>query len=897
MKFDLKALLPHLAAIVFFAAFSTFYFYPQVQGMAIGSTDNLGWQGMSKEFTDYSAETGEATHWTTSMFGGMPTYQLGNLTRGNYISKVNSYMQLGVKYPIGMFFAASLCFYLMMLSFKVRPLLAAVGSLAFAYATFGLILYAEGHTNKYRAVAYLPLLIAGINLAFRKKYVFGGLLFALGMGLTLVNNHIQMTYYFALTIIFYGIARLVYDSKEGQLAHFAKATLALVVGLLLAVGSSATNLLPNSEYVEESVRGQRYLSQDANQRLSYDEGNGEGGFAWERAMSWSNGSKDVLACFVPMAAGGGRAFVDADTPYGKLLRRYQAQPNADGQYQAPLYHGDMSFTVGPKYFGAAVLVLFILGILLVKGPLRWWLVGGTLLIILISMGKNASILNRPLFDYFPFFNKFRAPDSAMAISNLLLATLGIIGVSKWLDLPAEGTRAGLRGSGVETRQRQLLIATASVVGFAVVMALLGPSLINFSNQGDAASVGRLLGEQAGNQSVLNTFINAIEDTRVVVFRNDAWRVAIFALLAGLSLFAILKKWVPQWAGIAALGVVILVDFHGISSRYHTHDEYKPTRQIQGYFDLTEADRQILADPDIHYRVFNTSPANGNPYSDSKTSYHHKSVGGYSAVKLRRYDDLINRQLTRGNQAVFNMLNTKYYLVPAGNGKMQAQRNPEALGNAWFVDNIQYVDSHDAEMAALNGFDPNSTAIVKSDEFADALSGLQPSGNGQIKLDSYSPTKLTYTSNNTGEGLAVFSEIWYGPDLGWKATIDGQPAELVRANYVLRAMRVPAGTHKIEMVFDPQSAKTGQLLSTIFSLLIILGFLGYIGYYFYSRSKNPDDSLPPDVLDTAPEENVVKPAADPVRRGSAQGSDLRKSKKTKPKSKKATTKKAKRSKKK
>ncbi|MEM8585778.1 MAG: YfhO family protein [Bacteroidota bacterium] len=829
MKIDFKAVRPHLAAVLFFIAFSCVYFLPALQGEKIGSTDNLGWQGMAKEFSDYRKATGDPTQWTTSMFGGMPTYTLGNTNNGNYVSKLNQALQFyNPGRPIGMFFIASLCFYLLMLSLKVRPLIAAVGAIAFAYSTFHLILYAEGHANKVKVIAYLPLVMTGLILAFQnRKYLLGGLVFTLGMAFCLTNNHPQMVYYFGLTLLIFGGLRLYQDLKAGDIKHFLMASAAMVVGVLIAAGSTASNLMTTQEYQSESVRGRVLLSSAGDNDRQDD------GFAWERAMSWSNGPKDVLASFIPMAAGGGRATVSRDSEYGKLLSRAGAQPR-DGRYQAPLYHGSMSFTVGPKYFGTIVLMLFFLGLILVRKSIGWWFAGGALLILLISMGKHASWLNRPLFDTLPLFNKFRAPDSAMSLSLMLLLPMGLLGLKEFLDL---------RRSDATLARRKLFIAGGISIGIGLLGALVLPSMINFSNPGDAQQISAMFGGQADTATV-NSFINALEDTRVAVFRSDAFYVLGFAVAGFIALWLILTQKINETVGIVALGALAFLDFHFINQRYHSHDEYQPIRSIQGYFDPTAADNQILADPDPHYRVYNTSPANGQPFSDSKTSYLHKSIGGYNAVKLRRYDDLINRQLSRGNQSVFNMLNTKYYLVNGPNGQPQAQRNPGALGNAWFVDNIQYVNSHDEEMAALNEFDPGSTAIVKADEFQNQLSGLDPSPNGEITLTSYAPNRLTYTSSNAAEGLAVFSEIWYGPDLGWEVTINGEPAELVRANYVLRALRVPAGNHEIEMVFNPKSFSTGRTLSTIFSLLIIFGLLGYAGYWFWSNNKGSDPSPPP-----------------------------------------------------
>ncbi|MEM7572574.1 MAG: YfhO family protein [Bacteroidota bacterium] len=821
MNSDFKAFVPHLIAVLGLLILSVLYFYPQVQGKVLGTTDTLGWQGMAQELVQHYQDTGEPTQWTTSMFGGMPTYQLSNQNSGNYLHTISQAFQLKSKPPIGMFFAASLCFYILMISLRVRPILAVIGAVAFAYATFGLILYAEGHMNKYKVVAFFPLVVAGIVLTFRKYYWIGGLVFTLGMGLNLVNNHVQMTYYLGLTILIYGFARLYTDFKQGELLHFAKASAILVLGLIISAGSSAINLLPTSEYVEDTVRGEKILTAtpaDANVTQESDDG-----FDWERAMSWSNGNKDVLAFFIPMAAGGGRTYVDPDTPFGRLMARYQIPPT-NGQYRAPLYHGVMSFTVGPKYLGTVLLLLFIVGIMLTRGPLKWWLIGGTLLIILVSMGKEAAWFNRPLFDHLPLFNKFRAPDSAMAIPVLFLAALGMLGLSKWLKL---------RETDTDKATKLVYIAGGVMLAVGALGYLIGPSLLSFSNRADAGQLNAMFNGQL-DASMIAQFTTALEETREIVFKSDALRVALFALLGGGTLILLVRKVIPETVGLILLGALILLDFHGINTRYHDLEAYRVERSVTGYFDPTPADNQILADSDIHYRVFNTM--NDDPFAESKTSYLHKSIGGYNAAKLRRYDDLIKRHLRAGNQRVFDMLNTKYYIVAGANGQAEARRNPGALGNAWFVDEIELVETPDNEIGGLSHINPDSTALVLRKEFADAVTGLQPSGNGSIQLTSYAPNRLTYTSSNSGEGLAVFSEIWYGPDKGWKVTIDGQPAELIRANYVLRALRIPAGNHEIEMVFAPETFSRAKTISTICSLLVILGFLTYLVRWFLNKRK-------------------------------------------------------------
>jgi hypothetical protein len=490
--------------------------------------------------------------------------------------------------------------------------------------------------------------------------------------------------------------------------------------------------------------------------------------------------------------------------------------------------------------------LFLFGALTVRGPLKWWLVGGVLLTMMLSMGKNLEWFNRIIFDYFPLYNKFRTPNSVLSITDFLMAILAILGLHRSYVAMQEAKGEELR--------MPLFIAAGVTGGLALLYWLVGPSLMDFSGPRDASYAAQFLGQNA-QQAQVATLVTGFEETRAQLLRQDALRSLLFIALGFATLFVYLRKTIslPIMAGVLTL--LIVVDFGGVTSRYYSTDNFSTKRKEDAFFEPSPADQQILADTDPNFRVFNQTVS--DPFQDASTSYLHKSVGGYHAAKLQRYDDIISRHLRRGNQAVFDMLNTKYFIQQGQDGQPAAARNPGALGNAWLVNNIQVVNSADEEIDALSeGFNPGTTAVVHQ-EFSDRISGVAPTGEGMITLTSYLPSKLTYTFNSSAQQFAVFSEIWYGPDKGWTATIDGEEVDVLRANYLLRALVVPAGQHEIVFTFKPATYASGVIISYISSILLLAGlaFLGYRMYQSYeSAPAAPQQPVP-----------VKQPAAVPARK--------------------------------
>ncbi len=488
---------------------------------------------------------------------------------------------------------------------------------------------------------------------------------------------------------------------------------------------------------------------------------------------------------------------------------------------APLYHGSLPFTEGPIYLGAVVFALFVFGLFAASTPARIWLGGGTLLIFILSLGKNAEFINRPLFDLLPLLNNFRTPNSALSIATFLMTALGILGVYRWLALRAiDAPAAG----------KQLKYAGLVSAALGVLVVLFGLGL-DFNTPQDAAQLARFTGGQ-GDTSAL---VGALVATRSEVYFDDAFRSLFFVGLTYGALYLLWRGSFSVLLAAAALTVLGFADFAGINGRYLSRGDWKPTRVVNNTVQPSPADQQILQDPDPNYRVLNLSRALDQ---DALTSYFHKSIGGYSAVKLRRYQDLIDGYLAQRDIDVLSMLNTKYFLVPGEDGTLTAQSNPQAFGNAWLVDNIELVNGPNEEFAALGTVpDLKGTAIIGPD-YASAVSGLNPSGQGSVELTSYAPNALSYRFSSPSEQLVVFSEIWYGPDLGWEATIDGEPAELLRTNYALRALRVPAGEHTISMTFAPRSYALGSTISLICSVLILLVVLFALFYPYATPVHAP-----------------------------------------------------------
>lgn len=806
----IKKILPHIAAIVAFFILSVIYFLPQLQGKVAQQSDNIQYQGMSQEIRDHREATGEETLWTNSMFGGMPTYQIKTNKEGNLTATLDSVLRLGINRPIGYFFVGMLSFYLFMLVLGVNPWLSLVGAIAVGFTTNNFLLFEAGHNTKLLSVAYLPLIGAGAMLAFQRKYLWGAIIFAAGFALNLQANHVQMTYYLLLTMLILGIAQLIYDAKNGNLPEFGKAVGVLTVAGVLALASSAVNLWVSYDYSKDTMRGEPILTAETKSQEGIQSSSETNGLSWDYAMQWSNGSLDVLAGFIPGIVGGGSQEPVGGSALAKDPTWSRILPQTNNTI--PLYWGSLPFTSGPIYFGAIIFLLFLMGLTLVKGPIKWWFTLGTLLTALLSMGKNFEFFNHLLFDYFPLFNKFRTPNSVLSITPMLMAGLGILGISKILRNQVSKEEA----------LRSLYIGGGIATAIALFFALLGPSFFDFSTASDARYA------EAGFN------LNPLLETRQDVMRKDALRSLAFVLLASGLIWALIKDKISSTILILGLGVLTTIDLWSVGKRYINDDDFVAKRRFAANFIKRPVDKEILKDPDPHYRVYDASV---NSFNSSSASYFHKSIGGYHAAKLQRFQDIIDRHITRGNQKVLDMLNTKYLIINGDDRIPQVQTNLSALGNAWFVQSLKMVNTPNEEIDALADFTPAAQAIVNQ-EFSDYVSGLDLNIQGTIKLTSYAPNELVYESNtNADNQLAVFSEVWYGPNKGWQAYIDDVPVDHIRVNYLLRALKIPIGQHKITFKFEPSNYYTGKTISLLASLIIVGGLIGFAGYQGYQYFTN------------------------------------------------------------
>ncbi|MBP7273267.1 MAG: YfhO family protein [Saprospiraceae bacterium] len=786
-----KRITPHLIAFGVFLVLAVVYFMPLIKGNVIQQGDIISWKGMVQEAMTYKERTGIFPLWTNSMFSGMPTFTMGapfpSSIAYNFLAFVNKIWD-----PVGHFIFGMVCFYILLITLRVNRWVSMVGAVAFMFTTYHFEIIEAGHLTKLATLAYMSLVVAGVITAYRGNYLRGAVLFAIGIAIDIACYHIQMTYYVFLIMLIYLIGRLIHDIRTGQLTQFAKATAYLLVAGIIGLGVNASNLLTTYDYAKETMRGGSVLTQNATAKKS-------SGLEWDYAMQWSQGWGDVLTIFVPGIVGGSSAeqLGASSETYQELSRK---GANVSPDMQLPLYYGALPFTSGPIYFGAGVLMLFVLGLQLYKGHEKWWLLIATILTLLLSMGKHFSGLNEFFFNYFPMYNKFRSPNSIAAITAFTVVLLAFLGVAKVFS--KEYTKSQLNNA--------LYISVGTVGGICLFFWLMGTSFFSFTGSEDERYA----------QMGLN--VQALIADRKAYLRSDALRSLLIILATGGLIWAFINEKLKEMVVVAGIGVITLFDLWAVGKRYLNDDSYVSATEYNANFATRPVDEQILQDKDPSYRVLDVSV---NTFNSSRPSYYHKTIGGYSPAKMQRYQDIIDRHISKNNMNVLNMLNTRYVITKGQDGKEMVQRNPTALGNAWFVSSVQTAASPDAEIDSLTNLNAAENAIIHK-EFASYLNGFTPNKNGTIQLTAYSPDKMTYTTNATSEQLAVFSEVWY--PRGWNAYVDDKPVPHIRANYILRAMRIPAGQHSVEFRFEPAVYKTGGLISMLFSFLMVGGILGLLG---------------------------------------------------------------------
>lgn len=801
MKINFKNLIPHIIAVVTFMLLSVLYFSPQMEGKVLMMGDVVSNKSMGHEVRTYKEETGNHSYWTNSMFGGMPAYQIVSHQEKNVAKYFEKALMLGFSRPIGYFIYAMIAFYILLIALGVNPWLSILGAVAFAFSSNNLILFEAGHATKLRAIFAMPILIAGVIKAYKDQWFTGTALFTVGMALSIYANHIQMTYYIALSMIIFVLVQLYSDYKSDRLQQFLKASGFLVVGLLIAIGTGSSNLLTTYEYSKDTMRGEPILSKSS---AALNSSSQVEGLDWDYAMAWSNGTIDVFSSFIPMAAGGANGYkLSSDSNVAKDLKRKGV--NTRKGIQAPIYYGALPFTSGPIYFGAVMLLLCLFSFFVIPKNWRIWIGASLLLYFAFSMGKNMAFINKLFFDYAPLFNKFRTPNSVLSVSALFVPLAAIYGL--WQLSKEEDKTKWLK---------PLYISTGVLSLIALVFAFVPSLFTDFTNAGDSVY------EQRGYN------INAIMADRAELLRSSSLRTLALVLATAAALYFWIKNKLDFKVLMGTLAVLVLFDQMLVNVKYLSKSDFVSKRQYQAYFKPSPVDDEIKRDVDPHYRVLDLT---SDLVNSAARSYHHKTIGGYHPAKLQRYQDVIDKHISQGNQRVLDMLNMKYYIVgDQQSGKERVQRNPAALGNAWFVNNVNFVSSPDDEIDGLNNLEPRTTAVVH-DEFKSKISANY-NGAGSIKLTSYAPDKLSYQSTSDSDQLAVFSEVWYGPDKGWKVKIDGNEVEHIRANYILRALEIPAGNHEIEFSFEPDVVKSGNMLSLVSSLLL----LALIGFSVFKSVK-------------------------------------------------------------
>ncbi|NQU85689.1 MAG: YfhO family protein [Mariniphaga sp.] len=803
-----KNILSNLLVVTIIIIIALAFFYPQLEGKVLEQSDISHFKGMSKEISDYREETGEQALWTGSLFSGMPSYLISTKYPGNLIKPIQLTLRKAF-HPAAMLILYMLGFYILLLTLGVNKWQSLVGALAFGFSTSFLIIIGAGHNTKAYAIGYMAPLIAGMLMVFKGKQIPGVILFTLGLSLNILAGHPQITYYAFILAGIYVVVEFVYAIKQKGLPEFVKNIGLLVVGTAIAVGMNFSRLYTTYEYSKYTIRGPS--------ELSSEEGNRTSGLDKDYVVQYSLGIDETMTLLIPHFMGGGSQ-INPDTNSESYKVLQQNTQNARQNLQAiSMYHGDQPGTAGLVYLGAIVVFLFVLGLFVVKGSFKWWLITATLLSLFLAWGKNFMWLTNIFLDYVPLYNKFRAPTIMLVIVEFCVSLLGFIGLSEILkgNIAREDLLKGLKWAAIITGGITLL--------FAIIPEIAG----DFSTQYDAGRYPDWL-------------LDSVLADRQGMLRSDAFRSFIFIALAAVALYVWHLKKIKTNLFVAILGILILGDLWGVGQRYLNKDNFESKRQAETPFAETVADRSILQDTDLSYRVL---PYKGDAFMDARASYFHKNIGGYHAAKLRRYNEVIEQcifpemdsmasglraqrpiDLVFSELSVINMLNGRYIIADEN---QQPIRNPRALGNAWFVHEYIVVENADEEISALRNFDSRNTAIVDK-RFEEFITGKSFSleNNGSIVLTDYQPNYLKYNCNANSEQLAVFSEVYY--EKGWNAFIDGEQVSHFRVNYILRAMVVPQGEHFIEFKFEPKSYFTGNKISYASSIILLLIIAGYIG---------------------------------------------------------------------
>jgi hypothetical protein len=802
----LKKGLPHAIAVGIFIIASYVYFFPLLQGKGLPQHDIEQYKGSAKELIDYRENTGEEALWTNSMFSGMPAYLISTVYKGNLLRFVDKALA-PIHRPAHFMFLTLVGFYILMLVLGVNPWLSIVGAFAYGLSSYFFIIIGAGHNAKMHAIAYVAPMIAGMILAYKGKYLGGLALFALFFGLNLLTGHPQITYYAAFIMLAIVLAYFVEAIKSKALLTFWKASAVLLVAVTLAIGSNAARLYFTYDYGKDSIRGPSELTRHKQNQTT--------GLDRDYATSWSYGKQETLNLLIPNLFGGSStADLGTDSETYKFFVSNGVPRNQARSYvkQLPAYWGEQPGTSGPVYIGAIVIFLFFLGLLIVRGPFKWALLGVTLLAIALAWGRNLPWLTNFFLNHFPGYNKFRTVSMILFIAEFTMPLLGMLAVKQLLN--------------EEFDRKRLLSAikwsVGAVGGLCLFFVLLGKSVFTFEGLSDLQYIA------AGYPEAM---FDALRADRASLLRADAIRSLVFILLASGAILAFYYKKLKPVYFTAILGLLIVSDLWVVNRRYLSSSNFISKNKVEFPFTPSAADKQIMADETTYFRVFNLTVS---PFNDASTSYYHSSIGGYHGAKLRRYQELIDYHLSRQNPKVFNMLNTRYFIQQGKEGPV-AMFNKFAMGNAWFVDRVVWAADADAEIDSLNLFNPVTDATIDR-RFETMVKDFSSVGaaSDTIMLTDYQPNRLTYRYSLENSRITVFSDIYYPK--GWSAYVNGQQADYFRANYVLRAMVLPAGQHEVVFEFKPPMFYALSKVELASSLIIILLVLGWITTEFIAIKK-------------------------------------------------------------
>jgi hypothetical protein len=839
-----KKCYPHIIALIIMYILTLIYFSPIFfDGKDLPQSDMVSVEAMAKEVKDYQEKTGEYSGWTNAMFSGMPTITIYGEPTFNIFGYCSNVLRGGLPlFHAGMLFAYLLGFYIFMLCIGANAWMALLGAVVYAFASYNIIIIEAGHVTKGYAMAYLAPMIGGIILAFRKKYWLGAIITLLFLGVEISCNHIQITYY---GVIIVGIVGLVYFFhyilKEKTLKPFFKAMGVLVVAAILAIIPNVGTLLPTYVYSKDTMRGGSELTivpEERQQSVNTTTPN-EGGLEKDYAFAWSYGKMETFTLLVPNLYGGGHTELKPDSETFQNLRQ-----NGYGSSFIPTYWGEQPFTSGPVYAGAIVCFLFVLGFFLVKGPEKWWIIAVFVVSLILSWGKNFDVINDFLFHHLPFYNKFRTPSMALIIAGVAMPILGMLGLKELFSNKLSK----------DIILKNLKVSYFITAGLCLFLALCAAMIFDFTGSGDAQFKDQLM--KAGfDENRAGSILSILMDYRQSMVYRDVFRSLVFISLAfGLMWFHIKGSLKNINIVITSLTLLVLIDGWAVSKRYLNDDDFQAKNKVKNIHQPSEADRMILQDPDNNYRVLNLT---SNTFNESSTSYFHKSIGGYSPAKLRRYQDMIDFHISSEIQSLYteimnnqgniglvnpekfkvlNMLNTKYFILSGGNQQPIPLKNPYAYGNVWIADGYKIVDNPDQEILALYNVNVKDTVVIDK-RFMEMVNNkdLSRDTNAKIINTLCHPNHLTYTSNFNKDQLTVFSEVFYKTG-GWVSYLDGKEVPHFRVNYILRAMVVPAGEHTIEFKYIPHMSILSGKIAMASSIVVILILITALGFAIYRYRK-------------------------------------------------------------